>query len=852
MSSRYNFRKKVTAEKKKRQKIELQVQEKKRKNKRLKNMKTKSKKKNPKPLQIQDDKTASLSTGDDSEISNEENEKNTKEFDDALDEIESVDIKKYKKKTREQQRKDFQKFYDRRFFQVLRKQTIRRFTSGYRIRYTTLDKYKLKKEYLAFLEKQIGLGNTEYQAYVTAFEDEKIYEDRLQNKVVPYENETEQRVVNVMRSTGVGANINPAKIVMVLDPKSTPGAKDKFVNVNPSQRENFVVQKAGKRKPRIPQPIAEEADEAEMMMDDDDDFEVDFVEEEDLEEQDFNPKTPGVVDEPRKSWEATRKDVYENEFNLPYTKYDITKKKFTYADAVAWFKSREYLVMSKSGNIVEYLVPQDVRKNKTPGPVGDLRILMDILGCIQNDPRYWKPFAKGATNIHLRDRKKAREVIEVQGQVLRTVDGKKTKVNVTRRVLEPEDKKPLDKMVYKQLTPQPVGSEDLLECFKGDKEEVRQKSLMIISTPARKTGLPAANFNKQRFSAIQALARPVQGRMKNPFRELLQSETLGLRLWTDQFTSAMTSYRNEQAQSMAKGVKKSVAWKTIMVMLKKARLKWMKLRKTEPKDKPPILRKAQAHMDYISILLYCLKPSVRDDYAICKVIKGKVDAYLGEYQAFINDEGIVLSGSPLIRKNNKLFNYYFPDEQTFVFQRFKTQKDYKQRRHFLKEMDKTARKLGIPLGFGALLAKEIKSSLQLYPRDFLVAKPHYTVKDGLTFKQLERYTTQINDGIGDINTSKLSKSVSKVLKTYITKNQKPSGKYGINLLRHATVSFFWRQVGLTLTGKQILANYMLHTKDEAEKTYNWALRERDLLKNWKDAYKGIINLRNRDWVRELR
>ncbi len=849
MSSRYNFRKKTSAEKAKRQNVELQVKEKKRKNKRLNNRK--NKKKNAKPLQIQADDNLVLSETEVENVADNEKDKDTQEFDDALDEIESVDIKKYKKKTREQQRKDFQKFYDRRFFQVLRKQTIRRFTSGYRVRYTTLDKYKLKKEYLAFLEKQIALGNSEYQAYVTAFDDEKIYEDRLQNKVVPYENETEQRVVNVMRSTGVGANINPAKIVMVLDPKSTPGAKEKFVNVNPSQRDNFVVRQAGKRKPRIPEPIEEEDDESDSMMEDNG-FEVDFGEEEVEEEDDFNPETPGVVDEPRKSWEATRKDVYENEFNLPYTRYDASKKKFTYADAVAWFKSREYLVMSKSGNIVEYLVPQDVRKNKTPGPVGDLRILMDILGCIKNDPRYWKPFAKGATNIYLRDRNKARQVVEVQGQVLRTVNGKKTKVNVTRRVLEPESEKPLDKMMYKQLTPQPVGSEDLLECFKGDKEEVRQKALMIISTPARKTGLPAANFNKQRFSAIQALARPVQGRMKNPFRELLQSETLGLRLWTDQFTSAMTSYRNEQAQSMAKGIKKSVAWATIMSMLKRARLKWMKLKKTNPKDKPPILRKAQAHMDYISILLYCLKPSVRDDYAICKIMKGKVDDYLGEYQAFINDQGIVLSGSPLIRKDCKLFNYYFPEEQTFVFQRFKTQKDYKQRRHFLREMDKTAKKLGMPLGFGALLAKEIKLSLQLYPRDFLVAKPHYTVKDGLIFKQLERYTTQINDGVSDINTSKLSKSISKVLKTYISKDQKPSGTYGINLLRHAQVSFMWRQVGLTLTGKQILANYMLHTKDEAEKTYNWALREQDLLNNWKDAYKGVINLRTRDWVRELR
>ena len=153
MSSTYNFRKKTKAARAKREKIELQVKEKKRKNKRLNNRK--NKKKNPTPIKIQDEENILSSEKDVDELKNDENDKDTEVFDDALDEIESVDIKKYKKKTREQQRKDFQKFYDRRFFQVLRKQTIRRFTNGYRIRYTTLDKYKLKKEYLAFLEDTV-------------------------------------------------------------------------------------------------------------------------------------------------------------------------------------------------------------------------------------------------------------------------------------------------------------------------------------------------------------------------------------------------------------------------------------------------------------------------------------------------------------------------------------------------------------------------------------------------------------------------------------------------------------------------------------------------------------------------
>jgi len=45
---------------------------------------------------------------------------------------------------------------------------------------------------------------------------------------------------------------------------------------------------------------------------------------------------------------------------------------------------------------------------------------------------------------------------------------------------------------------------------------------------------------------------------------------------------------------------------------------------------------------------------------------------------------------------------------------------------------------------------------------------------------------------------------------------------------------------------------MLHTKEEAEKTYNWALRKEDVLKDWKQAFKGVINLNTRNWVSSLR
>ncbi len=824
----YNLRPRKSRKQTSKSNVSLEVKEKRRKNRKIRNQKVKKNIKTRKKQRKKPESLEAIAEEVEEELSENENKKDTIDFDNALDEIGEVDIKKYKKKTKEKQRRDFQKFYDRRFFQILRKQTIRRFIQGYRVRYTTLDKYKLKKEYLGFLEKQIALGKTEYEGYVTQFNDEKIYEERLQNKVVPYENETEQRVVNTMRATGVGSNINPAKIVMVLDPKTTQGAKEKYVNVNPSQRKNFVVQQAD-------DAVDVGNDEEEEVFFDFDDG-AQSQEQDEEEEPELNPDTPGVVDDTRKSWEQTRKDVYINEFQLPYKKFDIKKGVFTFADAVAWFKSREYLIMNKSGNEVTYSVPADVRKKKEPENIGSLRNLMDILACIEGDPRQWKVFPKGTKKVFLRNENKARQFV----------------IRNNKRVFEAPEDKPQDKLVYKNNVPQPKGSENLIDCFKGDTEEIRQKALLMTTTPSRRTGKPPANFNKQKFSAISALARSVIGRMKNPFAQLLQQKTLGLKSWTDQFTNAMTKFRNKEAESMVQGTKKSVAWQYIMNMLKQLRLQWLKDKKTKPTDKPAILRRAQSHMDYLTMLLYCLKPSTRDDYAICKVIQGSADTYLGEYEAFTTEDGIVISGSPLVKKNGKLFNYYFPDEQTFVFQRFKTQKDYKQRRHFLKEMDKTAKERKFSLGFGSLLAREISLSLNEYPRDWLIAKPHYTKKEGLEFKQIAQLSKKILRPQDEINTSKLSKRIASITKKYIPADKKVSGAYGVNMMRHATVSFQWRQVGIDLTAKQILANYMLHTKEEAEKTYNWALRKEDVLKDWKQAFKGVINLNTRNWVSSLR
>jgi len=819
----YNFRQTKARKTSQNRKISLEVMEKtkrkqQRKNqKKRKNTRSKTRKKKGKPAKNLEPIPEEME--EDDMLSEKEDEKDTTVFDDALDDIGEVDIKKYKKKTKQQQRKHFQKFYDRRFFQILRKQTIRRFLQGFRVRYTTLDKYKLKKEYLSFLEKQIALGKSEYESYVTLFNDEMIYENRLQNKVVPYENETEQRVVNAMRATGVGANINPAKIVMMLDPKNTQGAKEKYVNVNPSQRDNFIVQQPDDADDGLDDFGFD--DEQEMMAQDD--------------EPEPNPDTPGVVDDPRKSWEDTRKDVYVNDFNLPYQKYDINKGVFTFADAVAWFKSREYLIMNKSGNEVTYSVPADVRKKKEPENIGSLRTLMDILGCIGNDPRYWKVFPAGTRKVYLRNANKARQFV----------------IRNNKRVFEAPEDKPLDKMIYKKSVPQPLGNENLIDCFKGNREEIRQKAILMTITPSRKTGKPPANFNKQKFSAINALARSVIGRMKNPFAVLLQKKTLGLKLWTDEFTNTMTKFRNKEEKGMSEGVKKSVAWKYIMNMLKEIRRDWLKEKKVQTTDKTSILRRAQVHMDYLTILLYCLKPSTRDDYAICRVVEGSPDVYLGKYEAFTTEEGIVITGSPLVKKNGKLFNYYFPEEETFVFQRFKTQKDYKQRRHFLKVMEKTAIDRKIPLGFGTLLAREIALSLKEYPRKWLIAKPNYTQKDKLQFKQIAQLSKKILKPKDEINTSKLSKRIALITRKYIPAEKKVSGAYGVNMLRHATVSFLWRQVGIDLTSKQILANYMLHTKEEAEKTYNWALRKEDVLKDWRKAFKGVINLEKRTWVKTL-
>ena len=61
---------------------------------------------------------------------------------DEKNEANKVELEE-KKKTKAQGRKDHKKFYDLRFFEVLRKQTEKRWQKGFRVRYATLARYKL-------------------------------------------------------------------------------------------------------------------------------------------------------------------------------------------------------------------------------------------------------------------------------------------------------------------------------------------------------------------------------------------------------------------------------------------------------------------------------------------------------------------------------------------------------------------------------------------------------------------------------------------------------------------------------------------------------------------------------------
>ena len=227
-----------------------------------------------------------------------------------------------------------------------------------------------------------------------------------------------------------------------------------------------------------------------------------------------------------------------------------------------------------------------------------------------------------------------------------------------------------------------------------------------------------------------------------------------------------------------------------------------------------------------------LRAPVRDDYGICRLL-GPDDAignYIKQkYDPVVDDEtGIPTKEGAMDREKEKgqYYNYYSIKEKTFVFQRYKTEKLYNQRRYKLAE-------LKAPFGNGVELARVIADSYKRYPRKWLIAKASNgaAVREGKLTKPRAKAKLPTAPTTEETTVEPEPKGVfADMLKRTkdITKLKNPSMKgkapLGVNMFRHAKISDLWRRVKIDSKQKKILAEMMLHSVKQAE-NYNFLIDE---------------------------
>lgn len=240
---------------------------------------------------------------------------------------------KHKSKSKEQNRKDHKKFYDMHFFEVLRKQTEKRWLKGYRVRYGTLKKYHLVNEYKAWKEKLVKQGLTRFQEHLDLLKNEIIYQERFDQNIEEYVNPTAKYVSRVLATNNIGTGIQPNSIQISINPDNTPEVENEELefNQNYSQQQNQV----------IIEESQEEKEEAEMT----------------YSQADMQP--------------------YPNNSRLDawYTKNKIPRK-FTLADARKWFFSDKNLYRGRNPS---------AKQNKAN--YDSIKKLIDVLACDPLDNR---------------------------------------------------------------------------------------------------------------------------------------------------------------------------------------------------------------------------------------------------------------------------------------------------------------------------------------------------------------------------------------------------------------------------------------------------------------------------------
>ncbi len=695
-------------------------------------------------------------------------EEDTNEKKEYVPEGKVPSAKKHKKKDKEKNRKDNKVFYARHFFEKQRKGTMFRIRNGYRIRYTTLKKYKLLKEYEAWtkyaIKKSKGEDKKIYKDHLQMMKDEIVFERRMENKVAPYVNETITQVSNALNANNIGTSIDPKNITILINPEGMPEEvlDDLQMNANTSKK-NIVAKKTKTKKQK-------------------------------KKDQQFQQAKNVVVEDK--------------------SKIDMTywgRKTYTIDDVKARFDSNTapnnlYGEWRKTkGEDVWTPLAADTGRNNYKAIVK----LLDILACIKGDYRKLK-LIPGRSSAVLIDKR----------------NGKEIPLSLGGKEYYKYDRNKADKRLWKGKKPMPDGSEDILECFAGTPTQIAQKLELIVNTPSRYSFKKDKSFNKHVIGAVQALAREKNSseKWRSPFKWLLGEEQL--LAWTDAFDAVMNRDRAKRAKDKEEGKLIALPWKKCVDALVSLRKKYIQSKKNDPKS----LETARKNLDYVLFACYVLSPVKRDDYGDVYIVEKFSDRLSKEYKAVVSTSTkhpIITRGSPLekdpeIQKNDYL-NYYSTSEEAFCFQKYKTRNKYFQRRLFLKDIVP-------PFGYGKILANIIKESLELVPRNWLFGRCEKSDKtDKILVTPLVRKKVNFQF-IDVVETDKalstkgaLSKNIIRIQKENgITKNPTESRSLGVNLLRHSIITYLVVARKINAEQRLFLANNMLHTEAQ-QKDYVWDL-----------------------------
>ncbi len=684
--------------------------------------------------------------------------------------------KSYKTKDKDKNKRDSKIWYGRHYFEAGRKGALQRMRKGFRIRYPTLKKYKLINEYEIWTKYAIENGSSkdkiEYEKHLEMLENEKVFENRLENKVEPFVNETITQVANAMNAQNLGNGIQPENITILINSDNTPEVDSQIISFNDNFSQQNVQTKKTKTKKKKQQE--EEFANASNVV-----------------------STSGI-------------------FNMDYWIKEKGKV-FTMNDVKEHFESQRFGKWVKN---TWKPVSAQTRKDN----YDNIKKLLDILGCLKGDYRYFKKVSGDAETLSANN---------TPGRLISRITKKPIPLKDPNDNTKPnpdyykrtEAEKAADKKLYWGRYTRADGSEDILECFAGDEETIRQKIELIVQTPNRKDGKAPGDFNKQIISTIQSLAREqfTTQQWHSPFRHLIGIKRL--KMWEEGFDTVMDRWRNQETEGLSEtGKLVSLPWRKIMEALQSLRNKFLEAKKTGN-----ILAIAKANLDYVLWACISLKPPVRDDYGECRLLKGGFEEALDKpYKprlATIGGRRIIKKGSILEKdkKYKEYLNHYSIKEETFSFQRYKTMDRYLQRRYKLSELKQ-------PFGYGKLLAEILKESYELVPRDWLFGKCRLNKnKDKVIVSRMKRQKVDFGmvDGVDKEQPSSRKGSLSKELiriqkANGITTNPTPGRKLGVNILRHSMISYLYRVKKINANQKGLLANYMLHSTEQA-KSYNFSL-----------------------------